>query len=136
MNNQYDITFYCDIKIDWCSVFVPLVLVGFIRLSQTGSKSNPLSLFRTSINFDVTVKCDVILVVVLANSKNWSEPMRPAEDAVGTVKTFPVSEILEVVLKFKFQLIDLYHYVWIYIITFLICFTSFPTELIMWQTKI
>ena len=27
--------------------------------------------------------------------------MRPAEDAVGTTKTFPVSKILEVVLKFK-----------------------------------
>ena len=34
--------------------------------------------------------------------------MRPAEDAVGTAKTFPVSEILEVVLKFKFQLINVY----------------------------
>ena len=43
--------------------------------------------------------------------------MRPAEDAVGTEKTFPVSKILEVVLKFeKRKLFDLYHYVWLYII--------------------
>ena len=27
--------------------------------------------------------------------------MRPAEDAIGTAKTFPVSKILEVVLKFE-----------------------------------
>ena len=33
--------------------------------------------------------------------------MRSAEDAVGTAKTFPVSKILEVALKFKFQLINI-----------------------------
>ena len=45
VNNQYDVTIYCDVKVDWCSVLVPLVFV--IRSSQTGSRSSPLSLVRS-----------------------------------------------------------------------------------------
>ena len=41
MNSQYDVTIDCDIKDGWWSVLVPLVLVGLIRLSQTGSRSSP-----------------------------------------------------------------------------------------------
>ena len=47
-NNQYDVTIYCDVNIDWCSFLLPLILVGLTRLSQTGSRSwsSSLSLFR------------------------------------------------------------------------------------------
>ena len=73
----------------------------------------------TSINSETTVNCDlVILVVTLVIFQYWSEPIRPADDVVGTAKTFLVSEILEVVLKLKkIQLFDVYHYVCIYIIS-------------------
>ena len=41
----------------------------------------------------ITVNCEVTLVVYEPILRITSEPIRPTEDAVGTAKTFPVSQV-------------------------------------------
>ena len=70
-SNQYDATICCDVKIDWCSVpIVSLVFVGLTSLSQ--------------IEFPRIIR---------VYETGWG-------CVLGTSKMFPVSENVEVVLKF------------------------------------
>ena len=116
VHNQYDVTIYRDVKIDWFSVLVPLVFVGLTRLFQNFQeliRAYETGLCTTSMTSQFTVTSKLIDFQFLFSwswwawqgcsriSKNWSEPTRLAEDTVGTAKTFPVSKILKVVLKFK-----------------------------------
>ena len=91
-----------------------ILLTGNVFVVPTASSAKSCRLWSILGNWlvnnqhDATIYCDV---------KIDQEPTKPAENVVGNAKTFPVSEILEVVLKFKifnYLLFILYFHMVIY----------------------